>query len=889
MTPGSAAPAREHVFSVDANAYAHADPEFYAPLAGVADAGRMFAPSAVPADWSSAPHDVWTAWSPSDVVRADEGWKVHVSARVDRAHEVLDTVAQACFAESVPFKHIRAELFFLALHHKHGPRQQAGKFCAAYPPDEPTARRLMDRLAAVLSNEEGPYVLTDRRYRDSRTVHYRWGAFTPRGRRRPDGRREWLVRDGFGHDVVDVRGPSFVLPDGIGDPFTPEAASSHRGPIVVGGYEIVRAIALSNAGGTYEARELQTGDRVFVKEARAHNGLTWDRCTAHERLRREHAVLVALHDADPGVCPQPREYFTEWEHEFLVTEFIEGTPLNRWTAQRSPVLQAGRVAADFAAYYADCKRIMADLDRALGRIHDVGYRFGDVSPANILVAPEGGARLVDFETASRRDEPPIAMGTDGYMPLGGSDADGPYARDDYGSDAVALALLLPLHNVMRHSPSNMPLLRRDLELHAPVPAWLWRRALRCTGDGKVAAEGRLPTPADLDSRPRQSLEQFAEEVRRGLLAMADPDHSSRMVPTVPRAFETNMTCVAYGTAGLVHALHVTGSDVPQAIMARFRRDALAERGELPPGLHVGAAGVAWVLAERGCLDEAMELLGDADRHPILLQSTTLGEGVAGVGLTHLAMYRHNGDDRSLRRAAAAGDVILGTPDLISTLGPHDAVGLLHGRAGLALFLYYLARDTGEEKYVDAGRRLLHEELDRAISLTDGALSFADNAVARRAMPYLYAGSAGVALALTRFAAAAPDERFAAALPRIIDDASKRCTMLPGLYCGLAGIAFVAAEHADWSGDAARHDDAIALATGLVKHAIPHASGVRFLGDGLLRYSAELWSGGAGVLLALHRVLHGAADQFFTLDGVQRPIISPAPTAAATRHHTTLRT
>jgi tRNA A-37 threonylcarbamoyl transferase component Bud32 len=603
MGDGRAVPAREHVFSVDAYAYAHADPEFYAPLWRVTDAGRPFAPSAVPPGWSGAPYDIWMAWRPGGVVRADEGWKVHVSARVDRAHQVLDTVAQACFAESVPFKHIRAELFFLALHHKHAPRQQAGKFCAAYPPDELTARRLMDRLAVALADEEGPYVLTDRRYGDSRTVHYRWGAFRSRGRRRPDGRQDWLVRDGFGRDVVDVRGPSFVLPDGIEDPFTQEVASSHRGPIVLGGYEIVRAIQLSNAGGTYEARELRTGDRVFVKEARAHNGLTADHSTGQDRLRREHAVLVALHNAAPGLCPQPREYFEEWEHEFLITEFIDGTPLNRWTAERSPVLQAGRVAGDFAAYYDACDRIMGDLDRALGRIHDIGYRFGDVSPGNILVVADGGARLVDFETASHRDEPPIPMGTDGYTPPRGSTTANPFAQDDYGVDAVALALLMPLHTVMRHSPGNMSLLRRDLEQHAPVPAWLWHRASRCSGDGDVKADGRLPTPDDLDSQPRRSLEWFADEVRRGLLAMVDPDHPSRMVPTVPRAFETNMTCVAYGTAGLVHALHVTGADVPQEIVARFRKEALADRGELPPGLHVGAAGVAWVLAERGYLDE----------------------------------------------------------------------------------------------------------------------------------------------------------------------------------------------------------------------------------------------------------------------------------------------
>ena len=158
------------------------------------------------------------------------------------------------------FKHLRTELFFLSLHHKHGPRQQAGKFCAAYPADEAAARRLMDRLSSDLSGEEGPYILTDRRYGDSRTVHYRWGAFTGRARRRPDGGQDLLVRDGLGREVVDVREPGFVLPDGIVDPFAADADPIHDGAVVLGGtYEVLRAIRHSNAGGTYDARDVRDG------------------------------------------------------------------------------------------------------------------------------------------------------------------------------------------------------------------------------------------------------------------------------------------------------------------------------------------------------------------------------------------------------------------------------------------------------------------------------------------------------------------------------------------------------------------------------------------------------------------------------------------------------
>jgi hypothetical protein len=457
----------------------------------------------------------------------------------------------------------------------------------------------------------------------------------------------------------------------------------------------------------------------------------------------------------------------------------------------------------------------------------------------------------------------VAIGTDGYLPPPELAGSSPWIGDEYGLSAVALELLFPLHATVQRSPANLLLLRRDLAARAPVPRWLWRRATRFYP--AATPGGCLPTSADLDERPRECLIEFADEVRRGVLAMADPDHPERAFPTTPRGYWTNTVCVAHGTAGVLHALHVTGSEVPGELVDRLSRDATGRLTDLPPGLHIGSAGVAWVLAELGRPTEAADVLAAADRHPATPESATLGEGLAGIGMAHLAMYGHTGDTRFLDRAAAAGDAILAAEDLPALLGEDGAVGLLHGRAGVALFLYYLDRFTGDPQYVAAGRALLHQELDRAFDLPDGALSFPDDADEWRAMPYLYAGTAGVTTVISRYLAATPDERFAAALARMRRDLTKPCTVLPALYCGLAGMTFALAEHADWVGTPEHRAEALRLGTSLVKYAVPGPSGVRFIGDGSLRFSAELWSGGAGVLLALHRLVSGPADQFFTLD------------------------
>ncbi|MEV6940423.1 class III lanthionine synthetase LanKC [Streptomyces sp. NPDC051172] len=842
-----------------------ADQEYYAPLATMADPGPRFTPSRPAPGWRHVPQDVWTVWSQPHARRPEQGWKIHVSARLDRAQQVLDQVARVCFAEDVPFKHLSARMFFLVMHHKHAHRAQAGKFCAIYPPDTETARRLLGLLSDALRDEDGPYILSDRRFGDSKTVHYRYGAFGARSRLLPDGTRQGLVRDASGRDVPDERRPFFVLPAGITDPFVTEEPVPHTGAILIRDYEILAALQPSNAGGTYQARDTRTGRRVFIKEARAHNGLIWDGTSAQERLRHEYEILTTVHSAAPGVCPEPLEHFTEWEHDFLVTEYIEGDPLRRWLSRTSPLMRHGRTADDRAEFFALCRGLLRDVDASLDQLHALGHRFGDISLGNVIVTPSGTARLVDFEAASAFDGPPAAMGTKGFTPPAAllAASDDPLLTDRYGTAALVLAFLAPFHETAELTPGGLTLLRRDLADAAPADD-LWTRAVSHY-PASAAPRPAPPTPAELDADPLGCLARLADDVVAGLLETADTGRADWVFPPSAQAFGANTVCVAYGTAGVVHALHQAGAPVPEAVEKRLRHDALARRDELPPGLDAGTAGIARVLASLGQLDEAVDLARHADSHPLTASCATLAGGLAGVGLTWLALHRQTDDERHLERAAAAGDALLAASDLVPALGADDARGLFHGRSGLALFLHHLGGETGDDRYRAAGLRLLHEELDRAIPMDDGTLSFADNAVLKRAMPYLAVGAAGVGTVLTRYAATCADQRLVEALPLVAAGTSVSCwTKEAGLYQGLAGLAWFLADRADTDGGADARDAAVRAATGLIKYAVPHTRGVRFLGSGAQRFSADLSSGAAGVLLALRRVLHGPGDEVFTL-------------------------
>ena len=58
-------------------------------------------------------------------------------------------------------------------------RQGAGKFITIYPFDEDQFVSVIEQLHQATRQFEGPYILSDRRYKDSKVVFYRYGGMSP--------------------------------------------------------------------------------------------------------------------------------------------------------------------------------------------------------------------------------------------------------------------------------------------------------------------------------------------------------------------------------------------------------------------------------------------------------------------------------------------------------------------------------------------------------------------------------------------------------------------------------------------------------------------------------------------------------------------------------------
>lgn len=361
----------------------------------------------IPADWKTARFDVWLRASPPNAVLAPQGFKIHVSSTVANAQTVLRRAVPECVRAGVTFKLASDPTLLRFLNSKRHTRGGSGKFMAIYPPDEPAFLALLEALHQATRDLEGPYILSDKRYRDSKSVFYRYGGFQRMSRLRPDGSQQLMIQKPDGTLLPDVRTPYFELPEWVKDPLPDSPEPEDDSELLHGRYQVLEALSFTNTGGIYRAIDQQTGHTVCIKEARPHTE-TWlggeQTVDAVATLRREHDNLKRMQDL-PFV-PRLIELFQEWEHTYLATSFVDGEPLTRL-----------RVRDDFIvlAYMDDPERVLRfckvlrqltlRLLDAVEAIHACGLVVGDISPGNVLYdRATGKLNLIDFEAALVRGE-----------------------------------------------------------------------------------------------------------------------------------------------------------------------------------------------------------------------------------------------------------------------------------------------------------------------------------------------------------------------------------------------------------------------------------------------------------------------------------------------------
>ncbi len=849
--------------------YCVADDLWFDTPARMADEDSRFGPATGPvADgWRRSGQGLWSVHLPEDRTLPEQGWKIHVSALPADAEDTLSVVAQVCLRDHVPFKFLRSRAALAFANDKYMPRSGSGKFITVYPADEAEFEAVATELADRLAGRDAPYVLSDLRI-GTGPVFARYGAFVDLWCRDDSGAEVPALRDPSGRLVPDERDAVFrtprwlPLPGWLG-PHLAARAAAHDPSFP---YVVRRALHFSNAGGIYLAEHRSTGETVVLREARPHSGLDAAGADAVRRLRREHAALERL----AGVPGVPRVYGIHqvWEHVFLVEEHIEGERLLEAVIARNPVVWTNASAEDMAGYARWAGTVVDGLERLLARIHARGMRFGDLHPGNVIVRPDGSVALVDFEyAADLADRGTPWAGAPGFSAPPGAD---PVEVDRYGLWSTWLMMLLPLTEMLDHDPSRAELLTSVAEhLFGLPPGSAPQRprhaaplrpvaTARSAGGGRARVGGKAggPVAGGQASRSDQNGQNgplrpegvpgtwplLRDGLVAGVHASAGTGRDDRLFPGDPEMFRTGGHTLAHGAAGVLLALDAVGEPVPQRYGDWLVDAARRARPDQAGGLFDGLFGPAVVLARLGRLDDGLALLRQALDGPPP-QAGGLHSGAAGIGLALCHFAELTGSDEWWERAVRLAD----GPDAAGAPGAGESeAGLVRGRTGDAVLRLRLYGTDGERRHLTAARAALAADLAACVAMRDGTRQVRRG---HRHLLYLDGGSAGIALAARRLLEVSGEddpelEAFAAA---VLPGCDPRFVREPGLLQGRAGLLAALAALCPPQERVRRVERQVER---LTWHLVARDGGLLVPGDRLRRFSADLATGSAGVLLAL---------------------------------------
>lgn len=639
-----------------------------------------------------------------------------------------------------------------------------------------------------------------------------------------------------------------------------------------GRYSVKSAPNFSNSGGVYIAEDMETGQEVVIKEARPFVDTTEDTISL---LRKEHRILSKI--AHLKVAPQPLDFFQDWEHFFLVQEYVKGMSLAGFSARNNITLLNRPTLNDAEIFYGNFKFIFLQLAGIIKALHECGIVFSDLSPPNLIVMPETlELKIIDFEGACEIgvDNPSILY-TPGFAADQVFGRNSTFESDYFSLGAIMHFFLSPVNQIFSINPraryTFMENVTRDIGFPRSIcelaTALIDKEAEKRPTPGEVIEvlrrDDKVAPPNFAIDGPEAdpTYQSYVKGITDYILAVATYDRKDRLFPADGAIFKTNPLSIAHGACGVAYAINKMEKKVPEEvadwILARNKHRTL-----YPPGLYVGLAGIAWAMLELGLYEESRAVLASTYEHPLLYDSFDVYYGIAGWGMANLRFFIEFQDETYLQKAKDAGNYLLEnlTEDARGCYWSSDdriPLGYAHGASGVSLFLLYLYLASGEERFLDVGMKALDFDLSNATPYREGAglawKRFADQG--NIVYPYWVFGAAGVGTVVLRYYRLLGGEKYKDALENIYIETNKKYTVFPALFKGLAGLGEFLLDLHQFTNVSRYLEGAYKVATGITLFKIEKKQGLAFPGEMLRRISCDYGTGSAGIGHFLHRLTH----------------------------------
>lgn len=870
-------------------------PDFYIPFEWRKPQNEYYdvVSSLLPISWRLRQDYFWTQAISTDDNKPVQGWKIHVSSRWGNEYNTLQKVIPLCVAHNTEFKFASDSKILKTLLGKNCTRSASGKFITIYPATTACFQTLIAALYDVLKHEDGPYILSDRPYKDAKVLFYRYGGFKSFDLKDNFNRSTACIINAAFQYTEDKRDAQFILPDFVSDPLLTDIASEASGQVDAeqpgtglfdGRYHMQSVIKFSNAGGVYLANDVQRNETVIVKEARPYVGVDADEdCIA--RLHKEYRILQRL--AASGIAPKAYGLFQEWQHWYLAQQIVTGQTLRSYQLQQCRIIHSHSTDQQMRDWIANSIKIAINCFKLIKTLHANGIIFGDLSLNNLMVCPDTlEVKLIDFEGAC---ESGVDVAVNFYTP-GFARSDRlsrdcvEYQDDIYALGCVLVAMFMPSSTLLNLKQDYAEVFFQALEHDIGLPPQYLQCVTYLLTDSSADLDPAINLLAAADvsavhavqlntkvqhGEVQQMAASMVENILRYNQHHLELDRRDRILPLGPEC--QHALALDHGAAGVIYAWHHLTGQVPEALVQWFTLR-LQQTTELLPGLLNGAAGVAWLLQDLNMPDRAERLLQQASLSRQLYRNMSLGYGAAGLGYSLLYRWHKTQDPLALSEACRIANVLMDTAvyrdggayweQAESAAGV--GVGLWEGGSGIALFLMYLYCATENEHYLALGKLALQADFNHGKS-TQGSYGFVRRTNASILYPYLGYGTAGVATVVLRYHALTGEPAYRQFLDDIKPSVAAKYTVNSGLFSGISGLGNYLLDAYQFLQQEEYYFLACQAADALKVFAVEREEGLCFPANNRTKLSTDYADGSAGTALFLHRLNQLGTNFNFMLD------------------------
>lgn len=861
-------------------------PLFFIPNDFSKDTSKKFTVS-LPNGWHKiVKDDEWNCIILDQKKIQRQGWKVHVSASLVDAKQILKITSEVCFQQKINFKYLSTEKKLKFRNGKQIHRGFSGKFITCYP-DSEQLEEFLSILESKLFGLNGPYILSDKRWKKA-PIYLRYGVFRETYPNEDYPTESCMIKTTHGNSV-DQRESFFNVPDGVEVPaFLQRWLDSGDEEIKDLPFSINSALQFSNCGGVYEAMLTNSLDKVVLKEARPYTGLDNYNRYATERLKLEKQALEVLYDLQN--VPKVYWFGTVWEHLYLAMEKIEGKLLNRWVTENFPTVPFTQ-----PEYLDNIQYILRQLIDLVKEAHNRNVYHQDIHLHNIIINKKHQTSLIDWgEVCFDNSIVPIHQVAAPGFRAWGKDLT-PEEIDWYGVLQTGYFLFYPLILTAdlvydfgsQTSATGQRYFQKMGYQKTQISEYLdlLSEIKKKLSKNKIAFTNKCLKPYKPEDRHLDvdvTLQNFGEKLLKGadlIQRTWQQNYNFREFPVHYYGINSKQG-IAFSDLGILAAYEKLSYFLGKEKDKRWEPirekniikslDDFTKSENQPMGLLNGFAGTCWLLDQLGYTNLSQDYINHEFSSMIQnSQSFNLYDGLAGILLTGVyfldrqALSVENSKLLSKRLYQFALEYHTNSK-LFFTDKPREHltnnpsaqnIGLFYGHAGLGWLFSEAYQLSEDELFRDCFNLAIERELTNYVISQDGSLQCKQG---HRSLPYLSTGSAGLGILIAKNRKYISERNFSK-LQSLYYALEINFSVFPGLFNGYTGLKlsqmFINKELN------LEHSQKIkeSFVQGIQSHFIQIEKGLIVAGDNGTKITMDVFSGSAGIALAIPNIMKQTFD------------------------------